>query len=734
MQKRPTARLLTAVLACAMAAGCGLTSGPGTTEPSSMTTSSYPRARKVDQVDEFHGVKVADPYRWMEDPNSPELRDWINAQNAVTQDFLKSIPQRDAIHQRIRESVNYARRTNPDLEGGKFYHFQNSGLQDHSVLVQSDIPCGDGRVIIDPNLWPADEARSLRGQTFSRDGKLMAYSTSLKGSDWSEWRVRDVASNTDLPDLIQHTKTGGVSWDHGGKGFWYARHEVPKAGEEYVAANALQTVWYHRLGTPQSDDVLVYSNPAEGHIRPWIGLTEDGRWLVLWLFDQTKQGNTIRAWDAGGVLGVDIDPPSAKPDWGHLAGNDGHNWGMIGNDGSTFYFETNHSAPRGRVVALDARDPDPARAREIVPHRADAIDSVEIAGNRLVVRSQRDCCSVVELWGLDGTKLSDVKLPGAGTASGFDGNREDAVRYFSYTDNTTPQSVFSLDTRTGAVAAVWQPEVPGIDLSQFESKLEFFTNRDGLRVTLFVSHRKDLRLDGSNPTVLYGYGGFNNSIRPGFSASRMVWLGMGGVFVHACLRGDGNYGEAWHRAAGRINKQRTFDDFIGAAEWLIARGYTSPKKLAIQGGSNGGLLVGACMNQRPELFGACIPAVGVMDMLRFHKFTVGAGWIREYGSPEDPLEFQVLHAISPYHQLKPGVKYPPTLVVTSDHDDRVVPAHSFKYAARLQECNGGDNPTLIRIQTKGGHGGSTRLSESLEQAADQYAFLVRALGMEKATK
>ncbi len=712
-----------------LSTGCGPTTDADSVDSSTnlgsrhtMSKLSYPKTHTVDQVDTFHGVQVSDPYRWMEDIGSADTRAWIEAQNAVTREFIDAIPGRDALRDRMRELVDFARMGAPEQAGDKFYTWHNTGLQDQSVLYQADKPGGLDRVMIDPNLWPADEARSIRGTDFSPCGKYMAWATSKAGSDWTEWRIRDLESNQDLDDHIQHTKTGGVAWTQDSRGFFYSRHAEPTPGQEYTEANTNQTVWFHTLGTAQSEDVKVYDDPESPNVRPWIGETECGNWHVMYLFDQYRQGNRIMFRSARESNGrwIDLFPPY-----------DGQ-WTFIGSDMNSIWLRTNNGAPRGRVVRIKAQGTSsgaylPTDPDTVIPEGQYPLGSVSLAGDRLILTTVRDCRTFAELYAIDGSQIAEVPLPGAGTASGFDGLRKQTTRYFTYTDAVTPAMVYSLNTLTNEVSEVWRPELKA-DLSRFETYQRFFTNRDGLRVMLFVSHKKGMKLDGSNPTILYGYGGFNHSVRSNFSSTRIAWLERGGVFVQACLRGDGDYGQAWHMAANRINKQRTFDDFIGAAEHLIAEGYCKPATLAIQGGSNGGLLVGACMNQRPDLFAVCLPAVGVMDMLRFHRFTVGAGWIREYGTPDDPLEFQVLHAISPYHALKPGTKYPAVLVTTSDHDDRVVPSHSYKYAARLQVCQAGDAPVLVRIQTKGGHGGGTRLSDALEQAADQYAFVLKAMG------
>lgn len=676
---------------------------------------AYPSAPVVDVSDDYHGTLVADPYRWMEDLNHADLKPWIEAQNTITRGYLDAIPARSKFKARLEELWNYETYSQPTRAGNKFLHRYNPGLADHATLMISDTPCGEGSVVIDPNTFDKEAALALGGIEVSLDGRYMAYALRIAGSDWTDWYVRDLSTNKDLADHLTWIKNSGVSWHPDNSGFFYSRYPEPKAGEAYSQANTNSKVYFHKVGTTQSDDILIYERPDSPELRIGAWPSEDGTLLYFWESAPRMMGYATRVKSLKGR-----DAPR------FLLPQDGTNNNVVGNDGSTIYVQTDRNAPRYRIVAMDLGAPE-APAREIIPQQDVTLDGVDMIGDSFVCQYTRDCTTEIRIYDLSGKEIGKVDLPGDGTVRWGSDLRSVKQRFFTYTDGVTPATVYQFDADSRKVTLVKRPKVD-VDVSKFESRRVFFRNRDGLKVPLFISHRKGLVLDGTNPTILYGYGGFNANTRNGFSSSRIAWLELGGVFVQACLRGDGDYGEAWHSAATRINKQRTFDDFIDAAEFLIKSGYTKPVKLAISGGSNGGLLVGACVNQRPDLFGAAVPSVGVMDMLRFQHFTVGAGWIREYGSSDDPLEFQALHAISPYHNIKPGVAYPSILVTTADTDDRVVPSHSYKYAARLQAlAKPGDKPRLIRIETKGGHGGGTTTSEALEYTSDYYAFLVSEL-------
>ncbi len=560
---------------------------------------------------------------------------------------------------------------------------------------------------------------ALAGTAISRDGKLMAYGLSASGSDWSEWKVRNVETGEDLPDVIKWVKFSGASWTADGKGFFYSRYDEPKAGVSALAGvNEFQKLYYHRLGTPQAEDALIYERKDQKDWGFSGDVTEDGRYLIIYVWTGTDARNRIYYKDLqakdGAVVKLLDDFDAA--------------YNFIDNDGPVFWFTTDKDAPRYKVIAIDTREPVRANWKTVIPEAAETLEGANVVGDMFIVSYLKDAHSQVKVHKADGSFVREVQLPGIGSASGFGGKRTDKETFYAYGSFTTPYPIYRYDLTTGQSTIFRQPKVD-FDLNNYETKQVFFKSKDGTRVPMFITHKKGLKLDGTNPTLLYGYGGFNVSETPAFSVSRMVWMEMGGVFALANLRGGGEYGKDWHEAGMKLKKQNVFDDFIAAAEWLIANKYTSTPKLAIQGGSNGGLLVGAVVTQRPELFGAAIPAVGVMDMLRFHKFTIGAAWTSDYGSPENVGEFKALYAYSPLHNLKAGTKYPPTLITTADHDDRVWPGHSFKFAAAMQAAQGGAAPVLIRIETKAGHGAGKPTSKIIEEYADIWGFLVRALNM-----
>ncbi|WP_390884398.1 prolyl oligopeptidase family serine peptidase [Humisphaera borealis] len=679
---------------------------------------TYPQTRKVDQSDVYHGVAVADPYRWLEDDNAADTKAWVEAQNKVTFDYLAKIPQRQAIKDRLTELWNYERWGVPGKHGGRYFISRNDGLQNQSVLYTMDTLSAEPKLLIDPNKLSADGTVALSGTAVSEDGHLMAYGLSAAGSDWQEWKVRDIRTGNDLADHLKWVKFSRASWLKDGSGFFYSRYDEPAEGAKLTKVNYFQKLYFHKIGTPQSDDVLVYHRPDQkdwsfsGHV------TDDGRYLVIHSGQGTDPKNR--------VLYKDLSRPES-PVVELLMAFDA-SYDFIDNEGSVFFFKTDLDAPRGRVIAIDVARPQRENWKELIPQSAETLDGVNIVADRFVVEYLKDAHSVVRTFAIDGKPLAEIALPGLGSAGGFGGKRGDRETFYSYTSFTTPGVVYRYDFETGRSEAFRAPNVK-FDRDGFETTQVFVPSKDGTKVPMFISHKKGLKLDGTNPTILYGYGGFNIPMTPGFSVSRVAWMEMGGVYAVANLRGGGEYGEEWHEAGTKLKKQNVFDDFIASAEWLIANKYTSSQKLAIQGGSNGGLLVGAAMTQRPELFKAAVPAVGVMDMLRFHKFTIGWAWKSDYGSADDAAEFKVLYGYSPYHNLKPGVKYPSTMVTTADHDDRVVPAHSFKFAARLQECHGGDNPVLIRIDVKAGHGGGKPTAKIIEEQADAMAFLVKELGM-----
>ncbi len=686
----------------------------GADEPSARFR--YPDPPRSDTVDIYHGQKIADPYRPLEDPDSPETRAWVEAENRVTFQYLASIPQRESIKQRLTTLWDYEKYSPPELEGGRYFYSYNTGLQNQSVLHSATSVEGPSSVLLDPNTLSADGTVALSGLSVSKDGRLVAYGIAAAGSDWNEWKVRDVATAADAPDVIKWVKFSGAEWSPDGKGFYYGRFPEPKPGEDLKGANYYQKVYYHKLGTSQSDDQLVWEDPIHKEWRAMPRVTDDGKYLILTL----EKGTDAKY----RVLYRPLDQPDIQPI--HLVGNFEAEYDFIDNDGPVFWFKTNKDAPRGRVVAIDIREPDPKRWRELVPHAADTLEYANVVGDRLFAVYLKDARTAVRVFDLNGKHLQDVELPGIGTAVGFGGRRSDRETFYSFTSFTTPSTVYRYDVEKGT-STVWKRPKVAFDPADYETHQVFYTSKDGTRIPMFLSHKKGLKRDGTAPTLLYGYGGFNIPLKPAFSPAVLAWMEMGGLYAVPSLRGGGEYGEQWHQAGTRLRKQNVFDDFIAAAEWLIANNYTTTPHLAISGGSNGGLLVGACLTQRPDLFGAALPAVGVLDMLRFHRFTIGWAWIDDYGSSDDPDEFRALLAYSPLHNVRPGTCYPPTLITTADHDDRVVPAHSFKFAAALQAAQSCDRPVLIRIETRAGHGAGKPTSKLIEEAADRWSFLVKTI-------
>jgi prolyl oligopeptidase len=713
-----------ATLAAAVAAALfGFGSAPAAAQSCAATGTplSYPVAKKVDQTDDYHGTKVADPYRWLEDANSLETKAWVDAENKVTQSWLAQIPQREAIRQRLTQLWNYERYSVPYKEGGRYFFSRNDGLQNQSVLYTMTSLSDTPRLLLDPNTLATDGTVALAGTAVSPDGKLLAYSTAASGSDWNEIRVRDVDTGKDLPDHIQWVKFSSTAWTRDGKGFFYSRYDAPKEATKLADVNYFQKLYFHKLGTPQEADVLVYDRPDEKEWGFGATTTDDGRYLLI-----TATKGTAPKYR---IFYKDLSKPDSKVT--PLIDNFDAGYDFIDNVGSVFYFATDRNAPRKRIVAIDIKKPQESNWKTIVPEGPQTLVSSHMVNKQLINEYLADARSVVKVTDLKGKQLREIALPGIGSVSGFGGKQGDTETFFSFTSFTTPTTIYRLDMKSGASAVFRQPKV-AFNPADYETRQQFYTSRDGTKVPMFIVSKKGIKLDGSNPTYLYGYGGFNVSMTPGFSPANLAWMEMGGVYVMANLRGGGEYGEAWHEAGTRLKKQNVFDDFIGAAEWLVNNKLTSPSKLAIGGGSNGGLLVGAAMTQRPELFGAAIPQVGVMDMLRFHKFTIGWAWTSDYGSSENPDEFKALVKYSPLHNLKPGTCYPATMITTADHDDRVVPAHSFKFAATAQAAQAGGNPVIIRIDTKAGHGAGKPTSKQIEEVADRWGFLSRALKMDQA--
>ncbi len=680
---------------------------------------AYPATKKAAQVDDYHGTRVADPYRWLEDLDTADTKAWVEAQNRLTDAYLAEIPARQKIKERLTKLWNFERYGIPFREGDRYFYTKNDGLQNQSVLYTVRSLSDEPRVLLDPNKLSADGTVALAGTAISRDGKLMAYGLSASGSDWAEWRVRNVETGQDMPDHVKWVKFSGASWTADGKGFFYSRYDEPKAGASQLSGvNEFQKLYYHRLGTPQADDALIYERRDQKDWGFSGDVTEDGRYLIIHVWVGTDAKNRIYYKDLRSA-----NSPVVK-----LLDDFDAAYNFIDNDGPVFWFTTDRDAPRYKVIAVDTRKPERANWKIVVPEAAETLEGANVVGDMFVLSYLKDARSQVKIHRTDGAFVREVALPGIGSASGFSGKRTDKETFYAYGSFTTPYPIYRYDLVTGKSTLFRQPKVD-FDPNQYETKQVFFTSKDGTRVPMFITHRKGLKLDGTNPTLLYGYGGFNVSETPGFSISRLVWMEMGGVFALANLRGGGEYGKDWHEAGMKLRKQNVFDDFIAAAEWLISNKYTSSQKLAVQGGSNGGLLVGAVVTQRPDLFGAALPAVGVMDMLRFHKFTIGAAWASDYGSPENPEEFKALYAYSPLHNLKAGTSYPPTLITTADHDDRVWPGHSFKFAAAMQAAQAGGAPVLIRIETKAGHGAGKPTSKVIEEYADMWGFLLRTFNM-----
>lgn len=679
----------------------------------------YPVTRTVDHVDTYHGTKVPDPYRWLEDDTSAETAAWVEAQNKVTFAYLDKIPYRAELTKRLKALYDYAKFGSPSRKGEYYFFSKNDGLQNQSVLYIQKGLTGTPEVLIDPNTWSTDGTVRLTGFSPSKDAKLAVYGVSRSGSDWQEYHVMDLSTRKVLSDKVEWVKVSSIAWR--GNGFYYSRYPQPAKGKELSSINENHQVYYHRIGTPQSADELVFSDPKNPQRFHTLDTTEDERFAVLDVSDRGtgKQGNA--------VFVQDLSRPGSKfmpliPEIGD------DTYQVLESVRGELIVFTDKDAPNGRVVRIDPANPAPANWKSIIEPKSDTIDTVRVAAGKVIATYMKDVASKAYVHNLEGALENEIDLPGLGSASGFAGNMDDTSLFYQFQSFTYPTSIFRYDVAARKSSLFRAPEIPGLDVNQYDTRQVFVTSKDGAKVPMFLVHKKGLALDGNNPTLMYGYGGFNIATTPGFNSLRIALLEQGFVYASVNMRGGSEYGEAWHDAGTKLKKQNVFDDFIAAAEWLIANKYTSPAKLAAQGGSNGGLLVGAVINQRPELFRAAIPQVGVMDMLRFHKFTIGWNWIADYGSSDNADEFKALHAYSPLHNIKPGGKYPATLVTTADHDDRVVPAHSFKYAATLQKHASPDRPALIRIDTKSGHGASN-VTKQIEATADIYAFLMFNLGV-----
>jgi prolyl oligopeptidase len=684
----------------------------------------YPVARKVEQTDDYFGTAVSDPYRWMEDVDSADLKTWVDAENELTQRYLEQIPLRATMQQRLMELIDFERYTAPSRRGTRYFYSHNSGLQNQNVLYWQDGLDGEPKVLLDPNTFSADGTVAISGISITDDGSLAAYSIADAGSDWVKWHVRDVTTGEDLPDVVEWSKFSGASWMKDGSGFFYARYDAPAAdaseAEALKTANYFHKVYFHKSGTPQREDKLIFDRPDDGELNLGAQVTDDGRYLVLHQSKGTSPNNELSVKDlqrpdAPIMRLIDIADATYAP---------------IDNDGTLFWLLTTLDAPNGRVISIDLNNPKREHWKTVIPESKNKLSDISIIDDTFIVNYLADAQSLVELHSIDGGLIERLLLPAIGTAHGFSGLREDTETFYQFTNFTTPGVTYRLDMKTRKSTLYRQPKLL-FDPALYETKQIFATGKDGTRVPMFISHKKGLVLDGTAPTLLYGYGGFNISLMPEFSPSLVMWMEMGGVYAQASLRGGGEYGEAWHDAGTRVRKQNVFDDFISLSEWLITNKYTQPRRLAISGGSNGGLLVAACELQRPDLFGAVVAQVGVMDMLRFDKFTIGWAWKEEYGSPsEDATEFAAIYKYSPLHNIRRGGSYPATLIMTGDHDDRVYPAHSFKYTAALQEAQAGSNPILIRVETRAGHGAGMPLSKRIEATVDQYAFMARELRLE----
>ena len=693
---------------------CLITAG---TTQQMIKPNNYPPARKSDQVDDYHGVKVADPYRWLEDLDSEETRNWVEAENKLSFGYLAAIPERNTLKERLTKLWNYEKYGIPFKEGSRYFYTRNSGLQNQAVLYTVTSLDAQPQMVLDPNTLSADGTVALSGLQVSPDGKFIAYSLSASGSDWQEWKVRDVETARDLSDHLKWVKFSGASWTRDGKGFFYSRYDEPK-GNTLKSTNYFQKVYFHKLGTSQTEDVLVYERPDQ---KDWLfggTVTEDGNYLVITVFQGTDVKSRVFYKDLKAK-----DAPVVK-----LLDDFDAAYSFVGNEGSRFWFQTDLQAPRGKLIEIDTANPARSNWKVVVPEGKETLQATSFVNNKFVLNYLKDAYTQVKIYDSTGKLVNEVGFPGIGSAEGFGGKATDKETFYAFTGFTTPTTIYRYDMTTGKSTIFRQPKVD-FNPADYETKQVFYRSKDGTKVPMFITHKKGLKLDGNNPTYLYGYGGFNISLSPAFSVSNLVWMEMGGVYAQPNLRGGGEYGEEWHQGGMKLRKQNVFDDFIAAAQWLIDNKYTSTPKLAIGGGSNGGLLVGVALTQRPDLFGAALPAVGVMDMLRFQTFTIGWAWVSDYGSSDNAEEFKALYAYSPLHNIKPGTSYPPTMITTADHDDRVWPGHSFKFAAALQAAQAGDAPILIRIETKAGHGAGKPTSKIIEEAADRWAFLVKTLEM-----
>ncbi len=675
----------------------------------------YPETQKVDVVDNYFGVEVPDPYRWLEDDNSPETKAWVEAQNKVTFGYLERIPFRTKIQERLTDIWDFERYSTPFWKGDYYFFYKNDGMQNQSVLYVREGIDGEPRVLLDPNEMSADGTIALTSLSISDNARYLAYGISRGGSDWNELFVREIATGEDLEDHIQWVKFSGISWK--GDGFFYSRYDAPAPGMELSAANEYHKVFYHRLGTSQDEDELIFHNSDQPRRNFGAGTTEDERFLIISETESTS-GNAIHL--------KDLQDPNGKIEL-IIEGFTFNNRPIDHIDGKLLVY-TNNNAPMYRLVLVDPKNPNPRNWKDIIPEGEHLLRGVSLIDGKIFANYLEDVKSRVYIHDMQGRRTGELELPTVGSFGGFSGKKDESLAFFSFSSYTFPSTIYKYDASANTYELYFQPDID-FDPDAYETKQVFYPSKDGTMIPMFITHKKGLELDGNNPTLLYGYGGFNASMTPGFSVARLILLENDGIYAVANIRGGGEYGKPWHEAGTKLNKQNVFDDFIAAAEYLVAENYTSTEKLAIQGGSNGGLLVGAVANQRPDLFKVAFPAVGVMDMLRFHKFTIGWAWVSDYGSSEEEEHFHNLYAYSPLHNIPQGIHYPATLVTTADHDDRVVPAHSFKYIAELQRRHEGPNPVLIRIETEAGHGAGKPVSKTIEELTDIYSFMFYNMGI-----
>ena len=673
-------------------------------------TIKYPTTRQENLVEKIHGEQIPDPYRWMEDLDSDEIRDWIEAQNKITFDYLTSSPLREKIKTRMTELWNYEKYSPPYKRGGRYFFSYNNGLQNQNVLYWMNDLEEEPQVLLDPNKLSEDGTVALSGAAVSHDGRYLAYGISDAGSDWQTWQVRKVDDGVDLSESVKWVKFSGASWDKNGKGFYYSRYDTPE-GAALKQANYFHKLYYHKLGTPQSEDQLIYERPDQKEWGFNGQVTEDGHYLIIYAWHGTASENAL--------FYLDLGQPGAAVT--ALLRDFDAEYEFIANHETIFYIKTDSLAPQNRLIAIDISKPEKQNWVEIIPEGQDKLEFIDFVGSRFICTYLHHAAHQVRFFKTDGTPDGTLDLPGLGTVIGFGGRSDDPETFYKFSNFTTPGTVFQFDVHDRTTTVFRAPEI-AFDPNDYVTKQVFYKSKDGTSIPLFLSHKKDLKIDGDVPTYLYGYGGFNIPLPVSFSVPNLVWMEMGGIYAQAHLRGGGEYGREWHEAGMKHNKQNVFDDFIAAAEYLIDHGYTSTAKLAIGGRSNGGLLIGACLTQRPDLFGVCFPNVVVMDMLRFHKFTIGWAWVSDYGSPEDPDEFKTLRGYSPYHNISDERSYPPTMVMTGDHDDRVFPAHSFKFGAALQKAQAGEAPILIRIETRAGHGAGKPTAKLIEEFSDMWTF------------